>query len=227
MISEYAIRQLKAAVPLLQEVRARGVELRRSGPAWVGLCLFHRESTPSMIVHGRDDGDFFKCFGCDAKGDVIDFFALSEGIPKIQAIRRLAEAYGISLDDPKRRRPEAVYLAETREHAEFWWAEQRAMITSVLENACTDFFAASAASADANAEGQWAASCGRILRYFDHLSPEDRGQIFLRLRTEVDVRRWRASTSALQRLNDAVNYQSHKDPDGFVAMIDSWAQRTM
>lgn len=46
------------------------VTLTRAGKAWRGLCPFHVERTASFYVwpSGR-----WKCFGCDAGGDVIDF----------------------------------------------------------------------------------------------------------------------------------------------------------
>jgi DNA primase len=47
------------------------VSLRKRGNDLVGLCPFHGEKTPSFHVH--PDRGFFKCFGCDAAGDVIRF----------------------------------------------------------------------------------------------------------------------------------------------------------
>jgi DNA primase len=54
-----------------------GLRLRRSGShRWQGSCPFHEDRTPSFFVdveHQR-----FVCFGCKARGDVIDFVRLHE-----------------------------------------------------------------------------------------------------------------------------------------------------
>ena len=54
------------------------VTLRKRGNSLVGLCPFHAEKTPSFHVH--PDRGFFKCFGCDAAGDVIRFVQLHDNL---------------------------------------------------------------------------------------------------------------------------------------------------
>lgn len=225
MIPEDSIRRLKDAVPLLPEVTAR-LQLRKSGPSsWVGLCCFHRESAPSLTIHDRSSQrpDVFHCFGCSAGGDVIDFVALYEAIPKIKAILLLAKQYGVSLDSPRQSRPASRYLAELREHAEFWWIERRALLVSLLEDACAEFFTASESGINAEPAKDWALTCGRMLRRVNSITPEARGDIFLRLRTEVDVRRWRSSVKSLQWLNGLP--ETH--PDEITQLIDFWAEKVM
>lgn len=224
MIPEDSIRRLKDAVPLLPEVTAR-LQLRKSGPSsWIGLCCFHRESTPSLTIHDRSSQrpDQFFCFGCQAKGDVIDFIALYEAIPKIKAILLLAKQYGVSLDSPRQSRPASRYLAELREHADFWWIEQRALLVSTLEDACAEFFAASESGINSESAKDWALTCGRMLRRINSITPEARGDIFLRLRTEVDVRRWRSSVNSLQWLDDI----AEENPGPIGRLVNEWAERT-
>lgn len=55
-------------------------------PKW--CCPFHEENTPSF--HIQPDGKHFKCFGCDASGDAIDYVAKRDGIEPIEAARRLS-----------------------------------------------------------------------------------------------------------------------------------------
>ena len=47
------------------------VELKLKGRDLWGLCPFHNEKSPSFKVDS--DKGFFKCFGCDAKGDGVTF----------------------------------------------------------------------------------------------------------------------------------------------------------
>jgi len=53
------------------------------GGKW--LCPFHKEKTPSFCLKA----DKFKCFGCGAGGDVVDFVALMEKLSIKEAAQRL------------------------------------------------------------------------------------------------------------------------------------------
>jgi DNA primase len=89
---------LKQSVDIAKVV-GEYVRLRKAGPSrYVGLCPFHTEKTPSFgvnVVH-----QFYKCFGCGKGGDVFSFIQEIEGVSFFEAMRNLAERYGIPL--PKR-----------------------------------------------------------------------------------------------------------------------------
>jgi DNA primase len=73
------------------------VALRKRGNDLVGLCPFHGEKTPSFHVH--PDKGFFKCFGCDAKGDAFTFIQLRENVTFPEALRILARRAGVELEE--------------------------------------------------------------------------------------------------------------------------------
>lgn len=58
------------------------------------LCPFHEERTPSFSIH--PSGEYFKCFGCGATGDVFKFIMLRNGCGFREAVDRLADRAGIS-----------------------------------------------------------------------------------------------------------------------------------
>jgi DNA primase len=89
------VDRVKSTADLVQIVRDY-VRLRKSGSNFIGLCPFHSEKTPSFHVHSARQ--FFYCFGCHAKGDVIRFVQLMEGLTFPDAVRWLGEKYGISVD---------------------------------------------------------------------------------------------------------------------------------
>ena len=64
----------------------------------MGLCPFHNEKTPSFTVHAIHQ--FYKCFSCGAGGDVFKFVMEIEGLSFYEALKSLAERYGIPM--PKR-----------------------------------------------------------------------------------------------------------------------------
>ncbi|QDF14291.1 DNA primase [Dinoroseobacter phage vB_DshS-R4C] len=91
----------------LVEVAGPRVEwdLRKSIPArgdWWAPCPFHAEVTASFHVTepGGTGGQFY-CFGCNAKGSVIDFVMEAEGVTFGDAVKRLAREGGVaSRPDP-------------------------------------------------------------------------------------------------------------------------------
>lgn len=80
------------------EIVKRYVELKRAGTgSWKGLCPFHTEKTPSFHVH--EPRQFFHCFGCGEKGDVISFLVKVEQRSFMEVIRDLATTAGVELDE--------------------------------------------------------------------------------------------------------------------------------
>lgn len=59
-----------SSVPVANVVR-QYVEMQPVGRHLVGKCPFHVEQTPSFMV--RPSAGTFRCFGCWAQGDVIEF----------------------------------------------------------------------------------------------------------------------------------------------------------
>ncbi|HEY8744751.1 MAG TPA: DNA primase [Chloroflexota bacterium] len=83
------IAALKRAHSLALVVSAAGVPLRPAGTGrYRARCPFHDDHTPSLLVDERD-GHFF-CFGCQARGDVIDFLMRHDGLDFRQALERLS-----------------------------------------------------------------------------------------------------------------------------------------
>ncbi|HID11739.1 MAG TPA: DNA primase, partial [Candidatus Latescibacteria bacterium] len=73
-------------------------------------CPFHTERTPSLSVN--PELGIFHCFGCGVGGDVFGFLMKIEGISFYEALRRLADRYGIPLPKaPQEEGTEALYQA--------------------------------------------------------------------------------------------------------------------
>ncbi len=92
------VEQLKSSVDIVAVI-GEYVRLRKSGTnRYTGLCPFHNEKNPSFSVHAVHQ--FYKCFSCGAGGDVLKFVMEKEGISFYEALKSLAERYGIPM--PKR-----------------------------------------------------------------------------------------------------------------------------
>ena len=70
------------------------VSLKKTGATYKGLCPFHGEKTPSFHVN-RDKG-FFHCFGCGVGGDVFKFLELHEKVGFQDAVKQLAQRFGMT-----------------------------------------------------------------------------------------------------------------------------------
>jgi DNA primase len=88
----------------LYEVIAEHVVLKRSGKDWAGLCPFHKEKSASFTV--VSDKGFYKCFGCGESGDVFSFLQKFKGLDFLDAVRELAEKYGVQLIETEEDRQE-------------------------------------------------------------------------------------------------------------------------
>jgi DNA primase len=107
------------------------VPLRKAGTSWKGNCPFHSENTPSFHVH--PDKGFFHCFGCHAGGDVFKFVELHEKVGFQDAVRMLAQKFGVSIpetegatDDSRRDSALRESLLKAHEVAAAYFREQLA-----------------------------------------------------------------------------------------------------
>jgi len=70
--------------------------LKKAGANWKAPCPFHREKTPSFMVH--PEKQIWHCFGCGKGGDVFTFFQEMEGLDFPEALKILAERAGVKLE---------------------------------------------------------------------------------------------------------------------------------
>jgi DNA primase len=95
VIAPETIALVRERTDILAIVQEAVPSLKRRGRAFVGLCPFHKEKTPSF--HVNPDRGFFHCFGCKEAGSAIDFLIKHEGYTFPEAVRALAERAGIEV----------------------------------------------------------------------------------------------------------------------------------
>ena len=84
---------VKANSTTRQAAEYYGLNVQRNG---MTLCPFHNDHTPSLKVDTR-----FYCFGCQAKGDVIDFVSKLFGLSSIQAAQKIVADFGLDPNTPQ------------------------------------------------------------------------------------------------------------------------------
>ena len=93
---------IKAAISVKQAAEHYGLKVNRSG---MTCCPFHNDRHPSLKLNE----DYFFCFGCGAKGDVIDLVAKLFNLSNHEAVQKLAADFGL---DPKP--PTAVAMVKPK-----------------------------------------------------------------------------------------------------------------
>jgi DNA primase catalytic core len=87
-IPESEIEKLKSQVSVQRLAEARGVELKRHGADLIGLCPFHDDKRPSLVISSRKN--LWHCLGaCQAGGSVIDWVMKAEGVSFRHAVELL------------------------------------------------------------------------------------------------------------------------------------------
>ncbi len=100
-LPETTIREIAEKVSIL-DVISPCVSLTRAGKYYKGLCPFHPDKNPSMIVN--PERNTFHCFACGTGGDAYSFFMKFHHVPFLDAVRELARQAGVSLGDPRARK---------------------------------------------------------------------------------------------------------------------------
>jgi DNA primase len=95
-IPQTFIQELLARTDVV-EVVGRYVQLKKGGANYMGLCPFHGEKSPSFTV--SPSKQFFHCFGCGKNGNAIGFLMEHSGMNFIEAVKDLAQAYGMQVPE--------------------------------------------------------------------------------------------------------------------------------
>jgi len=83
----------------VEDVVGEFVNLKKRGVNLIGLCPFHNEKTPSFNVNPVRG--IYKCFGCGKGGNAVNFLMEHEHYTYPEALRYLANKYGIEIDEEK------------------------------------------------------------------------------------------------------------------------------
>ncbi len=81
----------------IEEVVGDFVSLKKRGVNLLGNCPFHDEKTPSFTVSPAKG--IYKCFGCGEGGNSVNFIMAHEHYTYPEALRYLANKYGIEVEE--------------------------------------------------------------------------------------------------------------------------------
>jgi DNA primase len=107
------------------EIVGRYVQLKKGGANFMGLCPFHGEKSPSFSVSPAKQ--FYHCFGCGKNGNAISFLMDHAGMTFIEAVKDLAQQYGMQIPEDEASPEDRARALEQR--------EKQHTLTDVLEKA--------------------------------------------------------------------------------------------
>ncbi|MGD9170054.1 MAG: CHC2 zinc finger domain-containing protein [Candidatus Thiodiazotropha sp.] len=95
-IPEKEIERLKQEVSLQRLAEGMGITLKRHGADLIGLCPFHDDKEPSLVI--SPEKNLWHCLGaCQTGGSVIDWVMKAEGVSFRHAVELLLADYAPSL----------------------------------------------------------------------------------------------------------------------------------
>ncbi len=110
-IDQSVIDEIKRSHDLAGYMASKGIRLRKNGKDFAGLCPFHKDTKPSLVVDERKQ--LWNCLGgCRGNGksggDIITFVMKYEGCNFRDAIEKLAPAHPIRIHPEVRRKAPAL-----------------------------------------------------------------------------------------------------------------------
>jgi len=123
-IPQSFIQELLARADVV-EIVGRYVQLKKGGANFMGLCPFHAEKSPSFTVSPTKQ--FYHCFGCGKHGDSINFLMEHTGMSFIEAVKELAQHYGLQVPEDEASPQDRARAAEQR--------QKQATLNDVLDKA--------------------------------------------------------------------------------------------
>jgi DNA primase catalytic core len=89
-IPEHEVERLKREVSVQRLAEARGIKLTRHGADLLGLCPFHDDRNPSLVITPKKN--LWHCLGaCNAGGTAIDWVMRAQGVSFRHAVEMLRD----------------------------------------------------------------------------------------------------------------------------------------
>ena len=107
------------------DIVGRYVQLKKGGANFMGLCPFHGEKSPSFSVSPAKQ--FYHCFGCGKNGNAIGFLMDHAGMSFVEAVKDLAQQYGMLVPEEEGTPQDRARAAEQR--------QKQSTLNDVLEKA--------------------------------------------------------------------------------------------
>ena len=96
-VPDSTLEEIRLRTDLVDVISSYGVNVKRAGGGYMACCPFHHEKTPSFSI--QPEKGFYHCFGCGESGDVFKFVQKQEGLGFMEAVKKLAERCGVTIQE--------------------------------------------------------------------------------------------------------------------------------
>ena len=96
-VPDSTLEEIRLRTDLVDVISSYGVNVKRAGGGYMACCPFHHEKTPSFSI--QPEKGFYHCFGCGESGDVFKFVQRQEGLGFMEAVKKLAERCGVTIQE--------------------------------------------------------------------------------------------------------------------------------
>lgn len=97
MINKNTIDDIKYKTDILSVAQNGGMQLKKEGRLWKTICPFHDDHDPSLNINQQTGT--YRCFVCDAHGDVFDLYSKLHNCDFIDAVKELGKECGIEIKE--------------------------------------------------------------------------------------------------------------------------------
>lgn len=80
-----AIGSLNSLIAVMQHYN---INFKKDNSGFFTNCVFHNDKNPSMRLTNKGGKALYNCFGCGAKGDIINFICEMEKIDNVKALKK-------------------------------------------------------------------------------------------------------------------------------------------
>ncbi len=94
-LTQEKISEIRNSVNIV-DIISSYIPLTPKGKNFFGVCPFHDDTNPSMSVSPAKQ--IYKCFSCGATGNVFKFIMDYENIPFLEAVKKVADIGGVSVN---------------------------------------------------------------------------------------------------------------------------------
>ena len=103
------VDKIRASTDIV-EIVSEYTPLVQRGKNFFGVCPFHADHSPSMSV--SREKQMFKCFSCGAAGNVFKFVSDIENISYYEAIAKVGQKLGITIEVSSKYEQKSKYEEE-------------------------------------------------------------------------------------------------------------------
>lgn len=127
-IPDIELERLKQTIALERLAEARGIQLKCHGADLIGLCPFHDDHEPSLVI--SPDKNLWHCLGaCQTGGTVIDWVMKAEGVSFRHAVELLRTDPSLVASSTTVKRSSVTKLPTPLNHA----AEDQVLLMQVVD----------------------------------------------------------------------------------------------